>query len=399
MPDNNPGLNIYSTVSLLLLGGWLASLINGFEPIDRSSLVYHNATTNMARTTHNAYHHNPAPSGWTAFFWSRPISYTLDSMFGSYNLGTLSQTARECINTIFDSNRTLESFNDNPLTNADTISWDRHNRPLNNNGHSLSAIIACCNNFLPASQNETPELTDQSVPFGPHEPSMDFTSYVLVMFSVSSVVMALYYWYEALAEDRRHDRSDTPIAADDQVDFYSRPFYRFEMENQAVNDIKPAVDRLLKEDTDETTVLEDLTQMTAKDHLNTAERNHLLDNFEPIFHTLIPRLQNDRQKAELERKFNQLKAVYQCPITFELTPRRVVASDGHTYDYHAINQWLTSTDIAISPITREPLTTTELFENFESIKRLEHKVLALVDKLNHMLYEQYRYRTLPAHDS
>ena len=52
---------------------------------------------------------------------------------------------------------------------------------------------------------------------------------------------------------------------------------------------------------------------------------------------------------------------YTCPITCELMDDPVVASDGHTYERRAIEQWFAKQ--RTSPKTGAPLETTGVFPN------------------------------------
>jgi len=48
-----------------------------------------------------------------------------------------------------------------------------------------------------------------------------------------------------------------------------------------------------------------------------------------------------------------------CPLTLEIMDDPVIASDGHTYERHAILQ----TRNSLSPMTREPIDKTKLIPN------------------------------------
>ncbi|CAF1528862.1 unnamed protein product [Rotaria sp. Silwood1] len=67
-----------------------------------------------------------------------------------------------------------------------------------------------------------------------------------------------------------------------------------------------------------------------------------------------------------------------CPITYELFRDPVLAPDGHTYERHAIEQWIQNH--GTSPITRQPLFVEQLYPN--------RKVKELVDVFETLLLQK-----------
>mmetsp|Transcript_3846 Transcript_3846/g.9950 ORF Transcript_3846/g.9950 Transcript_3846/m.9950 type:complete len:223 (-) Transcript_3846:306-974(-) len=57
-----------------------------------------------------------------------------------------------------------------------------------------------------------------------------------------------------------------------------------------------------------------------------------------------------------------IEQLIRCPITLDVMKCPVFASDGHTYDAHAIESWLQFNQT--SPVTREPMNTRSLRPNF-----------------------------------
>lgn len=74
-------------------------------------------------------------------------------------------------------------------------------------------------------------------------------------------------------------------------------------------------------------------------------------------------LADEDEDAELHERLLPLT----CPITLEVMNDPVVASDGHSYERHAIRNFITRTTATgkqlNSPVTGGPLTTEELFSN------------------------------------
>ena len=74
-------------------------------------------------------------------------------------------------------------------------------------------------------------------------------------------------------------------------------------------------------------------------------------------------LADENEDAELNEKLLPLT----CPITLEVMNDPVIAADGHSYERHAIRNFITRTTAMgkrlNSPVTGETLTTEELFSN------------------------------------
>ena len=69
-------------------------------------------------------------------------------------------------------------------------------------------------------------------------------------------------------------------------------------------------------------------------------------------------------RAELERlriRRDEVPERLTCPLTLELMKQPVIASDGHTYERCAIQQWLERAKT--SPVTNERLRTPDLIPN------------------------------------
>jgi len=52
---------------------------------------------------------------------------------------------------------------------------------------------------------------------------------------------------------------------------------------------------------------------------------------------------------------------FYCPITYTIMLDPVIGPDGHTYERHAIQQWLTTSNV--SPITKQIMSTKDLVTN------------------------------------
>lgn len=76
--------------------------------------------------------------------------------------------------------------------------------------------------------------------------------------------------------------------------------------------------------------------------------------------------------AELD---NEVLNLLRCPITMTLFENPVVASDGHTYERTAIEEWIRTAPRRISPLTREPISDV-LVENHLMRQLVEEVIVA-----------------------
>jgi Ran GTPase-activating protein (RanGAP) involved in mRNA processing and transport len=72
------------------------------------------------------------------------------------------------------------------------------------------------------------------------------------------------------------------------------------------------------------------------------------------------KLANEELKRELKNLKSRVPEVYCCPITGEIMTDPVVAADGHTYERHAIENWVIKMNKNTSPMTNEELKSKEL---------------------------------------